>query len=161
MSNVGRTEKIVQIAVYFKNAFQSFDQNMAGIGGVFQISDSPRESAAPQTGAGSVSSPSTVAEWINKGNDLGYLKKYDEAIKAYDEAIRLDSNNVLAWYTKGIALDNMGKYDEAIKASDEAIRLDPEHKWAWYTKGLALKALGRTTEANAAFAKAKELGYSG
>ena len=31
----------------------------------------------------------------------------------------------------------------------------------WYNKGLALKALGKTTEADAAFAKAKEMGYKG
>lgn len=31
----------------------------------------------------------------------------------------------------------------------------------WFNKGNALKALGRTTEAEAAFAKAKELGYTG
>jgi Flp pilus assembly protein TadD len=32
---------------------------------------------------------------------------------------------------------------------------------AWNNKGAALEALGKTTEANAAFPKAKELGYSG
>jgi len=32
---------------------------------------------------------------------------------------------------------------------------------AWYNKGVALEALGRTSDADAAFAKAKELGYTG
>ncbi len=32
---------------------------------------------------------------------------------------------------------------------------------AWYNKGIAFKPLGHTTEANAAFAKAKELGFIG
>jgi hypothetical protein len=31
----------------------------------------------------------------------------------------------------------------------------------WYNKGVALKLQGKTTEANAAFAKAKELDFSG
>ena len=52
--------------------------------------------------------------------------KYDEAIKAYDEAIRLDPKYADAWNNKGTALNNQGKYDEAIKAYDEAIRLDPK-----------------------------------
>ena len=30
-----------------------------------------------------------------------------------------------------------------------------------YNKGIALEALGKTTEANAAFTKAKKLGYKG
>jgi Flp pilus assembly protein TadD len=62
---------------------------------------------------------------------------------------------------KGIALGNQGKYDEAIKCFNEAIRLDPKEVDAWNNKGVALKALGRTDEAGPAFAKAKELGYSG
>jgi hypothetical protein len=51
-------------------------------------------------------------------------------------------------------------------------RLDPDLFYAWTNKSNALYALGRTTEASAAiakaadvrdaaFAKAKELGYSG
>ncbi len=54
-----------------------------------------------------------------------------------------------------------GKYNEAVKAYDASIRLDPNDAAVWNNKGMALKALGRTTEANAAFAKAKELGYTG
>jgi Flp pilus assembly protein TadD len=65
------------------------------------------------------------------------------------------------WYTKGYNLARQGKYDEAIENYDEAIRLDPQYANAWYAKGYALRLLGRTTEADAAFAKAKELGYTG
>jgi len=54
----------------------------------------------------------------------------------------------------------LGKYDEAIKAYDEAIRTDPNDAVAWNNKGAVLEAVGRTTEADAAFAKAKELGYN-
>ena len=46
-------------------------------------------------------------------------------------------------------------------AAEKAIELDPKNAFAWVNKDFALKALGRTTEANAAFAKAKELGYKG
>ena len=54
--------------------------------------------------------------WNNKGAALAVQSKYDEAIKAYDEAIRLDPNDADAWNNKGIALNTQGKYDEAIKA---------------------------------------------
>ena len=53
------------------------------------------------------------------------------------------------------------QYLETIKAFDKAIILDPNNTVAWVGKSLALNALGRTAEADAAFAKAKELGYSG
>ena len=55
-----------------------------------------------------------------------------------------------------------GEYNEAIEAFDMAIELDPQIAGAcWNSKGVAFKLLGRTAEAEAAFAKAKELGYTG
>jgi len=66
---------------------------------------------------------------------------------------------------KGEVLLAQGKYDEAIRVFDEIIQLDPQDSMscaiAWDGKGEALEKLGKTTEANAAFARAKELGYEG
>ena len=42
---------------------------------------------------------------------------------AYDEAIRLDPNDVAAWYNKGVALDALGKTTEANAAFTEAKEL--------------------------------------
>ena len=105
--------------------------------------------------------------WICKGNALEAQGKHDEAIKAldeaakaFDEAIWMNPNNLEDWMNKGFVLSKQGKYEEAIKAYDEAIRLDPNLSLIWNEKGKALKALGKTTESDAAFAKAKELGYS-
>ena len=64
------------------------------------------------------------------------------------------------WCTKGNALGQQGKYDAVIKAYEEAIRLNPKLAAAWNGKGCALQSLGRFADADAAFAKAKELGYS-
>ena len=80
---------------------------------------------------------------------------------ALDEAIRLDPNDAYTWSVKGSALHSQGNYNEAIQFYDEAIKLDPNYASAWNGKGDALEALGKTTEANAAFTKAKELGYEG
>jgi len=76
--------------------------------------------------------------WYDKGNALYRQGKYDEAVPAYDEAIRLDPNYIHAWNNKGLALNSQGKYDEAIQAYDEAIRLDPNYANAWNHKGVAL-----------------------
>jgi tetratricopeptide (TPR) repeat protein len=69
----------------------------------------------------------TAEDWFNKGTALGKQGKYDEANKAFDEAIRLDPNHAVLWYNKGFALDEQGKLDEAIKAYDEALRQNPEY----------------------------------
>ena len=63
-------------------------------------------------------------DWYNKGNDLFEQGKYDSAIDAYDEAIRLDPKYLYAWGCKGCAqynLRNRGEYDETIQEYDRAI----------------------------------------
>ena len=93
--------------------------------------------------------------WTCKGDALLNQGKFDEAIQACDEAIRLDPKYADAWANKGGGLYAQGKYDEAIQACDEAIRLDPKLAAAWNTKGIALK--GKYDEAIQAFNEAIRL----
>ncbi|MFB3766387.1 MAG: tetratricopeptide repeat protein [Methanotrichaceae archaeon] len=58
-------------------------------------------------------------------------------------------------------LSQIGKLNDAIKYFEKAIELNPLNAEAWTNKGTALKAIGQNIEADAAFAKAKELGYTG
>lgn len=58
--------------------------------------------------------------WGNKGVALFSKGKPDESIKVYDEAIRLDPNDVAAWYNKGVALEALGKTAEANDAFSKA-----------------------------------------
>lgn len=96
-------------------------------------------------------SPSYGEAWNNTGKALDLLGLHKEAANAYARA----------WYENGFALLGQGKYDESLKFLDKAIKLDPELAAAWYNKGVSLSKLGRTAEADAAFAKARELGYTG
>lgn len=91
----------------------------------------------------------TAENWHNKGVDLYTQGIYDEAINAYDEAIRLKPNDTAAWINKGNALCMQDKYDEAIKCYDEVIGFDPSNTAALSNKINALNALRRTTKADA------------
>jgi tetratricopeptide (TPR) repeat protein len=103
----------------------------------------------------------TKEQWLNEGIALYDLKRYDEALVAYEQAIRLDPNFAIAYYGKGVALRNLKRYDEAIAAYEQAIRLDPNFAIAYYSKGLALDRLGQSKEAKQAYDKARQLGYTG
>ncbi len=83
--------------------------------------------------------------------------KYDDAIKAYDEAIKLDPKNKEAFFNRGLALAALDKFDEAIKDYDKATKLDPKNKEAFYNMGLALVALGKCSEAIKAYDEAVTL----
>ena len=91
----------------------------------------------------------TAEDWFRKGAALGGQGKYNDAINAYDEAIKLNPNNTAAWINKGNALCMQDKYDEAIKCYDEVIGLDPSNTAALSNKVNSLNALKRTTEADA------------
>ena len=65
----------------------------------------------------------TAEDWYNQGNVLTNQSKYDEAIKAFDEAIRLNPNDANAWFGKGIALQGLGNTTEADAAIAKAQEL--------------------------------------
>ena len=62
---------------------------------------------------------------------------------------------------KGNSHYDAGEYVAAIRYYDEAIKQDPKDKYAWYNKANALRMLHRNSEAEAAYTKARELGYNG
>jgi tetratricopeptide (TPR) repeat protein len=102
----------------------------------------------------------TKGQWLEEGNALWYLKRNEEALAAYEQAIRLDPNYANAYNGKGDALGDLKRNEEALAAYEQAIRLDPNYALAYNNKGLALQRLGKNKEAQQAFERAKQLGYS-
>jgi len=62
------------------------------------------------------------------------LNKSDEAIKAFDKAIKINPLGSIAWEGKGLALENLNKRKEAIKAYDKAIEINPRYSMALEAK---------------------------
>lgn len=100
---------------------------------------------------------SSAETWINKGDALYKQGKYDEAIQAYDEAIRLNPQALTAWNGKGRTLQTLHKYDEAINSYDKAISLDPKNYYAWINKGGSFYDWGKYQDALVYYEKAIEL----
>jgi tetratricopeptide (TPR) repeat protein len=61
--------------------------------------------------------------WNNEGRMLYDLGKYDDAIRAYNKAIKIKPQYEAAWNNKGIALEALGKTTEANAAYAKAKEL--------------------------------------
>lgn len=86
--------------------------------------------------------------------DRGML---EEALVAYEQAIRLDPTYAGAHYNKGNVLKQLGRLEEALLADEEAIRLEPRNADAYNNKGNVLKRLDRLEEALVAYEHAISL----
>ena len=73
--------------------------------------------------------------------------EYAEAIKYYDEAIKLKPNMADAYYNKAVAKTKLGLLKEAIEEYDKAIELRADYTYAYYNRGLLKSDLGLLEEA--------------
>ncbi|RAM48686.1 MAG: hypothetical protein C6Y22_26465 [Hapalosiphonaceae cyanobacterium JJU2] len=92
--------------------------------------------------------------WIEKGNQLFHLRRYEEAIASYDKAVEIKPDYYQAWYNRGVALGLLERYEEAIASYDKAVEIKPDYHEAWCGRGVALDQLGQYEEAIASYDKA-------
>ena len=69
--------------------------------------------------------PAEALASFEAGVALHQEGRLEEAIAAYDEAIRLDPQDAAAYNNRGNAYGDLGQPEKAIQDLDEAIRLDP------------------------------------
>jgi Flp pilus assembly protein TadD len=91
------------------------------------------------------------------GTALDKKGQMDEAIRQYQEAVRLKPDYADAHNNLGAALDEQGQSDEAIRQLQEALRLKPDHAEAHNNLGIALGKQGQTDEAIRQFQEAVRL----
>jgi protein O-mannosyl-transferase len=94
---------------------------------------------------------------INLGETLDAKGQIDEAIRHYEEAVRLKPDHPSAHINLGAALNDKGDTDEAIRQYQEALRLKPDHDQAHNNLGIALGRKGQTGEAIRQFQEAIRL----
>ena len=83
---------------------------------------------------GSPTYTSSIA-WRITGDAYYNLKRYDEAIEAYFQAVDIDPEYVLAWYNIGKVAETLAAYDEAIKAYNQTISINPDLADVWLRLG--------------------------
>lgn len=94
--------------------------------------------------AGSQDSPAFQAlVWCEVGDKADQAGKYDQAVSAYREAIRLKPDLAEAWNNLGTTYYSLGEYQQEISAEQEAIRLKPDAAEPWVNLGSAYSSLGQ------------------
>jgi tetratricopeptide (TPR) repeat protein len=85
-----------------------------------------------------------------------FLKRgqHQDALKAFDAAIKLAPSAPEAYCNRGVVLELMGRLDEALAAHDRALRYRQDYATAHFNRGNVLKALGRADDAIAAYGRA-------
>ena len=81
------------------------------------------------------------------GVTYAFKKDLQEALKALDKAIKVDSNNWLAHSNRGNVLKDLNQFDAALKSYDRTIALQPNYAEAYNNKGNLYQDLKRYEDA--------------
>ena len=73
--------------------------------------------------------------------------KYEEAIRHYNQVIRINPQAATTYTNRGAAKADLGRYAEAIADYDLALRMNPQDAGAYSNRGTAKGVLGRHEEA--------------
>lgn len=91
--------------------------------------------------------PKDEIAWNNEGTEFSKEKKCAEAIKCFDEAIKINPMFELPWVNKGTILFDQKDYEKALECFGKALEFHPKFGAAWEHKGRTLINLGRNEEA--------------
>lgn len=91
------------------------------------------------------------------GNTLYKSKKFDEAIAAYDEAIRLDPTNMTFLNNKAAVYFTTKKYDECIEACLKAVEVGKENRAPYEDRGKAFTRAAKAYQKKGDLATAIEM----
>ena len=65
-------------------------------------------------------------EWLRQGDNFVSQKRYQEALLAYEQAVRLDPQDALVYKNKGVVLGELGRHAEALATLKQGLRWKPD-----------------------------------
>lgn len=83
----------------------------------------------------------------NRASVLESLKRYEEALDAYERALQLDGNDAWLWHNMSILLMNQGRLDEALQANTRALAIMDFSNARVIRERILAKRAGATAEA--------------
>lgn len=85
--------------------------------------------------------------WYSLGNAYSNLKRHNEAIDAYRQALKIKPDNAQAWCNLGAAFNTLKRHDEAIDSYRQALKIDAADAATWNNLGNAYGDLNRHDQA--------------
>jgi Flp pilus assembly protein TadD len=79
--------------------------------------------------------PQNAYAWNTLGGNYKTLGQYDDALHAFQQAVRLDSTKAYYFHDLGLVNAVVGRMDNAIAAFERVIAIDPNHSLAHATLG--------------------------
>jgi tetratricopeptide (TPR) repeat protein len=64
-----------------------------------------------------------------------FLSLHDDALKAFQEAVKIDPANAVGWVSLATEFRHFRMFDDAINASNQALRIQPDDARAWRELG--------------------------
>jgi tetratricopeptide (TPR) repeat protein len=100
-----------------------------------------------------------LQSYIDAGIKNSQAGRYGQALKAFDQALKLKPKDPALITYKGIVYYAKGNNDQALKLFEEAIKLNPRFGRAYYQRAMILEKQEKYDQAVADLKKAKSLGY--
>ncbi len=100
-----------------------------------------------------------VQGYIDEGIKHSQAGRYDQALQAFDQALKLKPNDPALLTYKATVYYAKGNNSQALQLCEQAIKLNPSFGRAYYQRGMILEKQDKYHEALEDLKKAKSLGY--
>lgn len=98
-----------------------------------------------------------VAQVLADGNQLMQRKSYQEALKKFEQAANLDSNEYRSYYFSAVIYLDEKNYTKTVEYINKCIQKNPEYPKAYLVLGKALSKLNNYPEAMKAYETATKI----
>lgn len=99
----------------------------------------------------------SAAEWFKKGTSHAAKRHYDEALEAYNKALKKDSLYASVYFYRAQVWEEKGKLKKAIKDYNKVLKINPGLEKAYNYRGNVWESRGKLDKAIRDYTKAIEL----
>ncbi len=115
------------------------------------------DAKAQLAGAAPPAVPLSAAQLNDHGTQAFREKRYEDALRDFEESARLNPSSGLFANNVGFAYFKLGRMEDAVGWFEKTLAIDPQRAVAYTNLGDALLAVGRTADARQAYERYLEL----